>query len=74
MSTDEFFDFVKRDYSMSEEDLYKQSLSSIFINVALFGHEEQFFELLKKANKEGKKLELNDPLAEEYGIENFILK
>jgi hypothetical protein len=74
MNIDEFFDFVKRDYSMSEDDLYKQNLNSIFVNVSAFGEEKEFLELLKKANNEGKKMFVSDENAEEYGIENVILK
>lgn len=66
-----------RDHSGSEADEYAQLLILLENHALINGEIDEFYSLLEKAEKEGKKLSFPDPpeelLIEDYMIEDVIL-
>lgn len=55
---------------------YGQLLRTIHFNLSMFGQEEEFFTLLEKAEKDGKKLAIDMPediLYNEFDISAIVL-
>jgi len=63
----------QRDYSGSDQDLYAQWLQTLHYNLILSGQENQFFEMLEKAEKENKKIIAAFLEAEEFFIDSLSL-
>ncbi|QFG53650.1 hypothetical protein [Chryseobacterium sp.] len=62
-----------RDHSGSEKDQYAQFLRTLYRSLTLSGQRNEFFELLKQADEQGKKIDLKDHSLEEYDITSLVL-
>ncbi len=64
-----------RDYTNSDSDNYAQDLQTYFFESASNGQADEFFLLLERAEKEGKKIVLDKGAEEsdEYSIDSFTL-
>lgn len=73
MEGKEIFDSLsQRDYSGSEADKYAQTLQTIFFHCTMSGEMQEFYDILKKAESENKKLTVPDDV-DEYSIDSVVL-
>lgn len=68
-----FLKLSQRDYSMSEQDIYAQFLTTLHYHLSISNQEPEFFLLLETAESLNKKIELKDSTIEEYFIDSLIL-
>lgn len=74
MSGEELYNKLsKRDYSGSDADQYAQLLQTLHLHLTLNKEEEDFYNMLLQAEKEGKKLAIIDDELDEYSFETISL-
>lgn len=64
----------KRDYSMSEADRYAQALGIIRYHAMIHNYVEEFYLLLEKAEKQGKKIEIEAPFDENVLYDDILFE
>lgn len=63
----------KRDYSGSDPDQYAQLLQTLYLQLTLANQQEDFLQLLEKAQTENKKIDVKDQDSEEFVMDSLLL-